>query len=170
MIVGEAVRLEWARFIMVGARLQRVAKLPTHFVQRIVNCREFDTPSRAKCVSRQPLAFGISIATWFAPDANSKRSPMLRITRDSNGEVIFRVSGQLSAENVGEMDGLLSAETQRKPLVVDCVDLNSVDAEAIKRLEKWESESVKLKNCSLYVREWIRRTRRERKLNENREK
>lgn len=95
---------------------------------------------------------------------------MLRITRDSNGEVIFRVSGQLSAENVGEMDGLLSAETQRKPLVVDCVDLNSVDAEAIKRLEKWESESVKLKNCSLYVREWIRRTRRERKLNENREK
>jgi hypothetical protein len=94
---------------------------------------------------------------------------MLRITRDSNGEVVFRVSGQLSAENVAEMERLLSAEAKGKPLVVDCVDLSSVDDEAVKRLEKWESGSIKLRNCSLYVREWIRRTRRERKLNENRE-
>ena len=95
---------------------------------------------------------------------------MLKITRDSNGEVVFRVSGQLSAENVAEMDVLLSAEAKTKSLVVDCVDLSSVDAEAVRRLEKWESESIKLRNCSLYVRESIRRTRRERRLNESRRK
>jgi anti-anti-sigma regulatory factor len=88
---------------------------------------------------------------------------MLRITRDANGEVVFRVSGQLTADNVAEMDTLISAESKSKPIVVDCEDLNSVDGEAIRRLEKWESESIKLTNCSLYIREWIRRTRRERK-------
>jgi anti-anti-sigma regulatory factor len=92
---------------------------------------------------------------------------MLRITRDANGEVVFRVSGQLSADNVAEMERLISAETKSKPIVVDCEDLNSVDGEAVRRLEKWESESIKLKNCSLYIREWIRRTRRERKSAKN---
>lgn len=95
---------------------------------------------------------------------------MLRITRDANGEVVFRVSGQLTADNVAEMEQLLSAEMRRKPIVVDCVDLNSVDGEAVRRLEKWESESIKLKNCSLYIREWIRRTRRERRSEENLER
>jgi hypothetical protein len=73
------------------------------------------------------------------------------------------VSGQLIAENVAEMDSLIRAEPKSRPIVMDCADLNSVDDEAIQRLEKWESESIELKNCSLYIREWIRRTRRKRK-------
>jgi anti-anti-sigma regulatory factor len=142
-------------------------RLANRFVQIFANCREFDTLVAANHFCFQPLGIGISIARVLAPDANSTRSAMLRITRDANGEVVFRVSGQLTADNVAEMEQLLSAETKRKPIVVDCVDLNSVDGEAIRRLEKWESESIKLKNCSLYIREWIRRTRRERKSAKN---
>jgi hypothetical protein len=41
--------------------------------------------------------------------------------------------------------------------------LRSVDGEAVKFLEKWEADSIKLKNCGLYIREWIRRERSERK-------
>jgi len=100
----------------------------------------------------------------------STRSQMLRITRKANGEVVFRVSGQLTAENVTEMVALIAAETKGRRIVLDCTDLRSVDGEAVKFLEKWEADSIKLKNCGLYIREWIRRERLERKSNESSER
>jgi len=90
-------------------------------------------------------------------------SQLLRITRDANGEVVFRVSGQLTTENVAEMEALIAAEEKGRRIVLDCTDLRSVDGEAIRFLEKWEADSIKLKNCGLYIREWIRRERLERK-------
>jgi|SRR5450432_2350207 anti-anti-sigma regulatory factor len=91
---------------------------------------------------------------------------MLRITRKVNGDVVFKVSGQLTAENVAEMEALIAAEKKGRRIVLDCEDLRSVDGEAIKFLEKWEADSIKLKNCGLYIREWIRRERLERKSGE----
>ena len=88
---------------------------------------------------------------------------MLRITRKANGEVVFKISGQLTAENVTEMETLIAAEAKGRRIVLDCADLSSVDAEAVKFLEKWQADSIKLKNCGLYIREWIRRERLERK-------
>ena len=88
---------------------------------------------------------------------------MLRITRKANGEVVFKVSGQLNAENVTEMETLIAAETKGRRIVLDCTDLRSVDGEAVKFLEKCEADSIKLKNCGFYIREWIRRERLERK-------
>jgi len=88
---------------------------------------------------------------------------MLRITREAKGQVVFKVSGQLTAENVTEMERLIAAETKGKRIVLDCTDLRSVDGEAVKFLEKSEADSIKLKNCGLYIREWIRRERLERK-------
>ena len=35
---------------------------------------------------------------------------MLRITWDTNGEVVFKVSGRLDAENVGDLKALFSSE------------------------------------------------------------
>jgi anti-anti-sigma regulatory factor len=97
------------------------------------------------------------------------REQMLRITREANGEVVFRVSGQLAAENVAEMEALIAAERKGRRIVLDCADLRSVDGEAVKYLEKWEADSIKLKNCCLYIREWIRRERLERKSGKNTE-
>lgn len=88
---------------------------------------------------------------------------MLRITRKANGEVVFRVSGQLTAENVMEMEALIAAEGKGRRIVLECADLRSVDGEAVKFLERWEADSIKLKNCGLYIREWIRRERLQRK-------
>jgi anti-anti-sigma regulatory factor len=88
---------------------------------------------------------------------------MLRITRKTNGQVVFKVSGQLTTENVSEMEALIAAEGRGKRIVLDCTDLRSVDGEAVKFLEKWEADSIKLKNCGLYIRERIRRERQERK-------
>jgi anti-anti-sigma regulatory factor len=100
----------------------------------------------------------------------SSRSQMLRITRKANGEVVFRISGQLTAENVAEMEALLAAEGKGKRIVLECTDLRSVDGEAVKYLEKWETDSIKLKNCGSYIREWIRRERLERESDQNSDK
>ena len=89
----------------------------------------------------------------------TQRSQMLRITRKANGEVVFRVSGQLTADNVSEIEALIGAEQKGKRIVLDCTDLRSVDGEAVKFLEKWETDSIRLKNCGLYIREWIKRER-----------
>ena len=88
---------------------------------------------------------------------------MLRITRDANGEAVFKVSGELTGGNVAEMEALIGGERNGIRIVLDCTDLRSVDGEAVKFLEKWEADSIKLKNCGLYIREWIRRERLERK-------
>ena len=88
---------------------------------------------------------------------------MLRITRSANGEVFFRVSGELAAENVGEIGAVIDAEKKGARIVLDLTDLRSVDGEAVEFLEKWEANSIKLKNCAGYIREWIRRQRVERR-------
>src|SRR3984957_9165618 len=95
---------------------------------------------------------------------------MLRITKKINGQVLFKVSGQLTAENVAEIEALIAAEGKGKRIVLDCTDLRSVDGEAVKFLEKWEADSIKLKNCGLYIRERIRRERLERESGEGSDK
>jgi anti-anti-sigma regulatory factor len=92
----------------------------------------------------------------------SMRNPMLRITRNANGEVVFKVSGQLNSQNVAEIGTLIEAEKKGRRIALDLTDLRSVDGEAVKFLEKCEADSIKLKNCGLYIREWIRRERLER--------
>ena len=87
---------------------------------------------------------------------------MLRITRKANRQVAFKVSGQLNSQNVAEIGTLIEAEKKESRIVLDLTDLRSVDGEAVKFLEKWEADSIKLKNCGLYIREWIRRERLER--------
>jgi len=84
--------------------------------------------------------------------------------------VVFKVSGQLTAENVAEIETLFAAETKGRLIVLDCTDLRSVDGEAVKFLEKWEADSIKLKNCGLYIREWIRRERLERESDQSSDK
>jgi len=95
---------------------------------------------------------------------------MLRITRKANGEVVLKVSGQLNEENVAELRALIAAESKGSRIVLDCADLRSVDAEAVKFLENSEADSIKLKNCGLYIREWIRRERLEKESDRNSEK
>lgn len=104
-------------------------------------------------------------------DSSSKfrrlaEEPMLRITRKTNGRVVFKVSAQLTADHVAAMEALIVAEGKEKRIV--CTDLQSVDGEAVNFLEKWEAASIK-KNCGLYIREWIKRRRQEREAGENQE-
>lgn len=84
---------------------------------------------------------------------------MLKITRVANGEVIFRLSGRMDAENIAELQSLLNAETKGRRIVLDLKDLTLLNREAIIFLAKCEADSVQIKNCPPYVREWIAQER-----------
>ena len=39
---------------------------------------------------------------------------MLKITRATNGEVVFKLSGRMGAENVGELEALIREEARER--------------------------------------------------------
>ncbi len=93
---------------------------------------------------------------------------MLKIQRSANGQVVFKLSGRIEAEDVKELREVLALETARKQLVLDMRDVTLVNQAAVKFLAGCEADSIKLENCPVYIREWIERvkgrTRRRRTL------
>jgi len=85
---------------------------------------------------------------------------MLKIQRTINGEVVFAVSGRLDGENIGELDTLFGTDAEDRPIVLDLKDLTLVDRDAVRFLERCEADSIKLRNCPAYIREWIARERK----------
>ena len=84
---------------------------------------------------------------------------MLKINRAANGEVVFTLSGRMDAENLAEIKALFGSETKDRRIVLDLKDLTLVDREAVRFLESCETDSIKLRNCPAYIREWITRER-----------
>jgi anti-anti-sigma regulatory factor len=80
---------------------------------------------------------------------------MLKITRATNGEVVFKLSGRMGAENIGELEKLVSAEASGRRIVLDLKDLRLVDQDVVSFLRRCEADSIQLKNCPPYIRKWI---------------
>jgi hypothetical protein len=85
---------------------------------------------------------------------------MLKIERTANGEVVFKVTGRMGAENVNELENLINAEASCRRVVLDLKDLRLVDQEVVSFLRRCEADSIQLKNCPAYIREWITGERR----------
>jgi anti-anti-sigma regulatory factor len=81
---------------------------------------------------------------------------MLKIERTANGNVVFKLSGRMGAENVSELETLISAEASGRYVILDLKDLRLVDQEVVGFLGRCEAKNVKLKNCPAYIREWIK--------------
>jgi hypothetical protein len=84
-----------------------------------------------------------------------RRGWMLKITRAANGEVVIKLSGRMRAENLGELEELVTAEADGRRIILDLKDLKLVDQDAVNFLRRCEGRSIKLKNCPAYIREWI---------------
>jgi anti-anti-sigma regulatory factor len=82
---------------------------------------------------------------------------MLMIRKSSNGQVIFTLTGRLNAEQVAELKALLKSEAAGRQIVLDLKDLTLVDRDAVRFLKSCEADSIELKNCPAYIREWIAR-------------
>jgi anti-anti-sigma regulatory factor len=80
---------------------------------------------------------------------------MLKITRAANGEVVIKVSGQMGAENLDELEKLISTEADSRRIVLDLRDLKLVDQGAVNFLRRCEADNITLKNCPAYIRKWI---------------
>jgi hypothetical protein len=80
---------------------------------------------------------------------------MLKITRAANGEVVIKLSGRMGAENLGELEKLISAEADGRRVILDLKDLKLVDQGAVNFLMRCEADNITLKNCPAYIREWI---------------
>ena len=71
--------------------------------------------------------------------------------------VVWRVSGRLTGEDVNTLRAVLEQESG--PSTLDLKDVRLVDAEAVSLLAVLESNGTRIKNCPLYIREWIKRER-----------
>jgi hypothetical protein len=84
-----------------------------------------------------------------------RRGRMLKITRAANEEVVFKLSGRMGAEDIGEMEKLITAETSGRRVVLELKDLTLVDQDVVSFLRRCEAGRIQLKNCPAYIREWI---------------
>ena len=73
------------------------------------------------------------------------------------GRALLRVSGRLTGDDVKMIRTLLEQETGT--LTVDLKDVRLVDGDAVRLLAIHESTGLRIDNCPLYIREWIRRER-----------
>ena len=84
---------------------------------------------------------------------------MLKIQRISNSHVVFTLSGRMDAENIAELKETIESEGRGRRIVLELSDLTLVDRDAVKFLERCETDSIKLENCPAYIRKWIERER-----------
>ena len=80
-----------------------------------------------------------------------------RIDRILNDEniVVLTITGRIREEHVETLRGLL--EQEAVPPVLDLQNVMLVDREAVKFLALIEARGCELRNCPLYVREWVTR-------------
>jgi hypothetical protein len=70
--------------------------------------------------------------------------------------VILRISGRITGEDLNVLR--VSLEQERRA-AIDLKDILLVDREVVKLLALCESNGNELRNCPLYIREWITRER-----------
>ena len=86
---------------------------------------------------------------------------MLKIQRTVNGdETVLKLSGRMDAENVAELETQFASEPKGRRMTLDLEDLTLASREAVRFLERCESDSIKLVSCPLYIRDWILRERK----------
>ena len=83
---------------------------------------------------------------------------MLKIERIS-GERGTRIclSGQLRSEHLGQVKSEMERAAQ--PVVLDLEEVDLVDIDGVRFLNKCEAAGIQVLQCSPYVKEWMQRER-----------
>ena len=69
-------------------------------------------------------------------------------------EAVFRLSGRMDAENLGDLEALLNAESGDE-IILDLKDLTLVDLDVVRFLRPCETGSIELRICLAHIREWL---------------
>jgi len=78
---------------------------------------------------------------------------------DERDRFVFTLTGRIQAEQVSELQAIVKSDLPDHRLVLDLKEVKLVDRDAVRFLSKIESQGVRLRNCSAFVREWISRER-----------
>jgi anti-anti-sigma regulatory factor len=78
-----------------------------------------------------------------------------KVERLANGTVLFRLSGRIEKTDVEDLRCLLSLENLDRLLALDLSDVTYLDPTAIAFLAECEANGIDLRNCPVYLREWI---------------
>ncbi len=122
-----------------------------------VNCPRLRHSSALALLYFQQLTNGKVIA--LSPVRGFKGDQMLRIQREANGEVVLKISGRLDGENFAELKKLIGSEAAGRRIILDLRELTLVDHKAVGFLRECDSDGLTLRNCPLYICEWIARQR-----------
>ncbi len=79
---------------------------------------------------------------------------MLRLERSRDSHLL-RVSGRIDAENLAELK--VQMQVYPSPIALELGEVTLVDAGAVRFLAVAEAAGIELRNCPLFIREWIRR-------------
>jgi anti-anti-sigma regulatory factor len=84
-----------------------------------------------------------------------------RIDRHVIGEglVVLHVSGEITGQHVNMLRDVL--EQEAGIVALDLKNVAIADREAVKLLALSEANGTELRNCPLYIREWVTRERAE---------
>jgi hypothetical protein len=66
----------------------------------------------------------------------------------------------MDEEDIAELEALTRSEATGRRIALDLKHLTLAGRDAISFLERCEADSITLRNCAGYVREWITRQRR----------
>jgi ABC-type transporter Mla MlaB component len=84
---------------------------------------------------------------------------MLRIERVTDGRsAVLKLSGRIEEAYLAQLRSEI--EQAGNPPKLDLTDVSLVDRSSVRFLIRCESHGVQLKNCPLYIQEWISRERR----------
>lgn len=77
---------------------------------------------------------------------------------EEGGHKVLSISGRIAAEELGELQKVVSGEeTDHQKVDLDLKDVKLVDRHVISYLAGCEASGTRLRNCPLYIREWIAR-------------
>lgn len=69
--------------------------------------------------------------------------------------MIFVLVGRIEEPQLPDLQKLLESEPKTARMALDLREVRLVDREGVKFLAACETKGVQLKNCPLYVRNWI---------------
>ena len=70
--------------------------------------------------------------------------------------VVFILTGRIQADQVQDVEALLKSESSDRDVILDLRHVKLVDRDAVLFLASREASGTELRNCSAYIREWIR--------------
>jgi len=97
---------------------------------------------------------GVALARRTEIHGPTGLTHMLRIERSQNPATVLKVSGEIGASDLTQLQQIISRERD-DGLVLDLHDLKLIDCDGIQFLIRCEARGIRVENRPAYIREWM---------------